>query len=57
MLLIKDHTRMKHEAVTEYDGTRAQQSRLLPISHPEDWAAASKDFRRGTMTPRSSVHD
>jgi AbiV family abortive infection protein len=57
MLLIKDHTRMKHEAVTEYDGTYAQQSRLLPISHPEDWAAASEDFRRGTATPGPCAHD
>jgi len=47
MLLIRDHSRMKLEAVTEYDSTHAQQFRLLPISHPEDWAAASDDFRRG----------
>lgn len=57
MLLIKDHTRMKHEAVTEYDSTHAQQSRLLPISHPGDWTAASEDFRRGTATPGSCAHD
>jgi AbiV family abortive infection protein len=47
MLLIRDHSRMKLEAVTEYDSTHEQQFRLLPISHPEDWAAASEDFRRG----------
>ena len=47
MLLIRDHSRMKLEAVTEYDSTHAQQFRFLPISHPEDWAAASDDFRRG----------
>ncbi|MEU8949690.1 AbiV family abortive infection protein [Streptomyces sp. NPDC048489] len=40
MLLIKDHTRMK-SAATPYDSTHAQQFRLLPVSHPEDWAAAS----------------
>jgi AbiV family abortive infection protein len=40
MLLISDHTRMK-TAATPYDSTHAQQFRLLPISHPEDWAAAS----------------
>lgn len=45
MLLIKDHTRMKHDAQTPYDSTHEQQFRLLPISHPEDWAAASKSFR------------
>jgi AbiV family abortive infection protein len=47
MLLIKDHTRMKNEAVTAYDSTRSQQFRLLPISHPDDWAAASEEFRSG----------
>jgi AbiV family abortive infection protein len=36
MLLIRDHSRMKHEAVTSYDSTHAQQHRLLPISHPDD---------------------
>jgi AbiV family abortive infection protein len=50
MLLIRDHSRMKLEAVTEYDSTHAQQFRLLPISHPEDWAAASENFRRGDDT-------
>lgn len=47
MLLIKDHARMKHEAVTDYDSTHPQQFRLLPISHPDDWKAASEEFRRG----------
>lgn len=47
MLLIRDHSRMKMEAVTEYDNTHAQQFRLLPISHPDDWADASENFRRG----------
>lgn len=47
MLLIKDHSRMKLEADTPYDSTHAQQHRLLPISHPEDWAAASQEFRDG----------
>lgn len=47
MLLIKDHSRMKLEATTPYDSTHAQQHRLLPISHPEDWAAASQEFRDG----------
>lgn len=46
MLLIKDHSRMKMDAVTPYDSTHEQQGRLLPISHPEDWAAASPEFRR-----------
>ncbi|WP_060887533.1 AbiV family abortive infection protein [Streptomyces caniscabiei] len=40
MLLIGDHSRMKSAAVP-YDSTHAQQFRLLPVSHPEDWAAAS----------------
>jgi len=57
MLLIRDHTRMKREAVTAYDGTHAQQFRLLPISHPEDWAAASEEFRRGPANPGSLASD
>jgi AbiV family abortive infection protein len=40
MLLIKDHSRMK-TATTPYDSTHPQQFRLLPVSHPEDWAAAA----------------
>lgn len=47
MLLIRDHTRMKKFSTTEYDDTYEQQFRLLPIAHPEDWAAASEEFRRG----------
>ncbi|WIX85680.1 AbiV family abortive infection protein [Amycolatopsis sp. DG1A-15b] len=39
MLLIRDHTRMKHDAKTPYDSTHEQQFRLLPVAHPEDWAA------------------
>ncbi|MCU1389738.1 MAG: hypothetical protein JWL72_3076 [Ilumatobacteraceae bacterium] len=39
MLLIRDHSRMKFDAVTEYDSTHAEQFRLLPVAHPEDWAA------------------
>ncbi|MEV2255959.1 AbiV family abortive infection protein [Streptomyces sp. NPDC050147] len=41
MLLIRDHTRMK-SAGAPYDSTHAQQFRLLPVSHPADWAAASE---------------
>ncbi|MGW3943650.1 AbiV family abortive infection protein [Streptomyces phaeochromogenes] len=41
MLLIRDHTRMK-DAATPYDSTHTQQFRLLPISHPDDWTAASE---------------
>lgn len=47
MLLIKDHSRMKLEAVTPYDNTHEQQHKLLPISHPEDWDAASEEFKQG----------
>lgn len=47
MLLIKDHSRMKLEATTPYDSTHEQQHRLLPISHPDEWAAASQKFRDG----------
>lgn len=47
MLLIKDHSRMKLYAATPYDSTHEQQHRLLPISHPEDWATASEEFKRG----------
>lgn len=46
MELIRDHTRMKHDALTPYDGTFDQQRRLLPISHPEGWAAASDALKR-----------
>jgi AbiV family abortive infection protein len=45
MLLIKDHTRMKHDSAGPYDGTHSTQFNLLPIAHPEDWAAASEEFR------------
>lgn len=45
MLLIKDYRRMKLEATTPYDSTHEQQHRLLPISHPEEWAAASQGLR------------
>jgi hypothetical protein len=47
MLLIRDHSRMKMDAVTEYDSTHAQQFRFLPTSHPADWAAALESSRRG----------
>lgn len=47
MLLTKDHSRMKFESATPYDSTHEQQHRLLPISHPEDWSAASERFRKG----------
>lgn len=47
MLLIKDHSRMKLEAETPYNSAHEQQHRSLPISHPEDWAAAKDEFRQG----------
>ncbi|WP_032766938.1 AbiV family abortive infection protein [Streptomyces globisporus] len=46
MLLIRDHTRMK-SAATPYDSTHAQQFRLLPVSHPDDWAAATESLGPG----------
>jgi hypothetical protein len=46
MLLIKYHSRMKFDAATPYDSTHEQQHRLLPISHPEDWATATEKFKR-----------
>ncbi len=45
MLLIKDHTRMKHFSAEPYDGTHSTQFNLLPIAHPDNWAAASEEFR------------
>ncbi|MFD8535092.1 hypothetical protein [Streptomyces rubrogriseus] len=30
-----------NSAETPYDSTHTQQFRLLPVSHPDDWAAAS----------------
>lgn len=50
MLLIRDHSRMKFGAVTPYDSTYPQQFRLLPVSHPEEWAAA-------TGKPTSAVEE
>jgi AbiV family abortive infection protein len=47
MLLISDHTRMKHLAVTPYDSTHFLQQRLLPLSHPVEWASAPDSFRNG----------
>lgn len=55
MLLISDHTRMK-TAATPYDSTHAQQFRLLPISHPEDWAAASDGPDRSVEESAGSPH-
>jgi AbiV family abortive infection protein len=61
MLLIRDHSRMKTEAVTPYDSTHDQQFRLLPISHPEDWIAASDEFKRrqapGSPMDRTETSD
>jgi len=54
MLLIKDHSRMKLEATTPYDSTHELQHRLLPISHPEDWAAASQEFKDGNYLKGSA---
>ncbi|MFZ3492235.1 AbiV family abortive infection protein [Streptomyces sp. 5.8] len=48
MLLIQDHSRMKFDAVTPYDSTSQQQIRLLPVSHPEDWSAATAAPDPGT---------
>lgn len=53
MLLIKDHSRMKLDATTPYDSTHRQQFRLLPISHPDDWAEASDRFKQGEDSPDS----
>lgn len=52
MLLIKDHSRMKLGTATPYDSTREQHHRLLPISHPEDWAAVSQEVRDGGYVER-----
>lgn len=46
MLFIRDHSRMKLHATTPYDSTHAQQYRLLPISHPEEWNAAADQFKK-----------
>lgn len=47
MLLIKDHTRMQGLPGKPFDDTYEQQHRLLRIAHPEDWEAASEEFRSG----------
>jgi len=38
MMLIKDHSRMKFESKLPYDSTHEQQWRLMPVSHPENFA-------------------
>lgn len=40
MLLITDHSRMKHQTPDRYDLTSDLQGRLLPFSHPEEFFAA-----------------
>lgn len=61
MLLIKDHTRMKHFSKEPYDGTHGTQFGLLPIAHPEDWAAATEYARHksdvSTGTTEGSVEE
>lgn len=47
MLLIKDHTRMQRSPTARFDHTYPQQHRLLRIAHPEDWEAASEEFKQG----------
>lgn len=47
MLLISDHTRIKHVAGAPYDTTLALQRQLLPLSHPDEWASAPDSFRNG----------
>lgn len=47
MLIIEDHTRMKEDALTPYDSVRDQQFRLLPLTHPEEWAIAIQEFEDG----------
>lgn len=37
---------MKHHATTPYDSTHSQQPGLLSISHPQEWNAASEEFRK-----------
>jgi AbiV family abortive infection protein len=57
MLLIKDHSRMKHDSTEPYDGTHATQFNLLPVAHPEEWAAASErsGSRQAQMTGNEEV--
>ncbi|WIX82833.1 AbiV family abortive infection protein [Amycolatopsis carbonis] len=55
MLLIRDHTRMKHDATTPYDSTHEQQFRLLPVAHPEDWAAFLDAGSRGKPDPAETT--
>ncbi len=55
MLLIRDHSRMKMEAVTPYDSTHVQQFRLLPISHPENWTAASDKSKEAQLSDSPRV--
>jgi hypothetical protein len=55
MLLIRDHSRMKLHAVTPYDSTHKQQFRLLPIAHPDDWAAVSDKFRNAAINEDNQI--
>jgi len=54
MLLIRDHTRMKHDAATPYDSTYEQQFRLLPVAHPEEWAVFSDTTAREEPDPAAT---
>ncbi|RPE27956.1 AbiV family abortive infection protein [Kitasatospora cineracea] len=56
MLLIKDHTRMK-DCNVPYDSTHLQQFRLLPVSHPDDWAAAADAFGRSAAEDNLGTPD
>ncbi len=55
MLLIRDHSRMQLDAHTPYDSTHDQQLRLLPISHPQDWAAATEGIEAGQANPKGEA--
>lgn len=53
MLLIRDHTRMQQHPDAPFDATYEQQSRLLPISHPEEWNAAPERFKQYVANRKS----
>lgn len=57
MLLIGDHTRMKHSSQMPYDSTHAQQMLLLPLAHPEEWANAYGHTASPVPPPRRETEE
>ena len=55
MMLIKDHSRMKDAPIATYDGTHDLQWRVMPTSHPEEFADFVERIRANRSIGRRSV--